>query len=131
MQQNKEVKTADKAAYSVPEAARWWGYRATAPMTRPIAVRSRCWNLAGRRLCLKPFGIGSWDWAGNIADARVPALRTWDPARGFNINPAVWAGDGPSQRAARRLSAERLRLTKERQAEWAEYLQRRRQEAAA
>ena len=31
----------------------------------------------------------------------IDRLRAWQPARGFNMHPAVWQGDGPSQRAGR------------------------------
>lgn len=31
----------------------------------------------------------------------IDRLRSWMPECGFNMNPAVWNGDGPAQRAAR------------------------------
>jgi hypothetical protein len=35
----------------------------------------------------------------------IDRLQTWAPEAGFNISPAIWKGDGPSQRAARQFRA--------------------------
>jgi hypothetical protein len=32
-------------------------------------------------------------------------FRSWSPDHGFNIDPAVWAGDGPAQRSGRKFRA--------------------------
>jgi hypothetical protein len=39
----------------------------------------------------------------------IDRLQTWSPEFGFNIMPAIWAGDGPSQRAGRQYRAAQLR----------------------
>jgi hypothetical protein len=46
------------------------------------------------------------EWKLRKAEQRhINRLRSWKPEAGFNMNPAVWQGDGPSQRAGRELSA--------------------------
>ena len=38
----------------------------------------------------------------------IDRLRTWEPEHGFNATPAIWDGDGPSQRAGRAHLAKRV-----------------------
>jgi hypothetical protein len=42
----------------------------------------------------------------NAEQRHIDRLRSWDPAVGFNMQPAVWNQEGPSQQAARRRQAE-------------------------
>jgi hypothetical protein len=35
----------------------------------------------------------------------IDRLQTWSPEFGFNIEPAIWTGDGPAQRAGRQYRA--------------------------
>jgi hypothetical protein len=46
-------------------------------------------------------------WELRAAEQRhIDRLRSWAPEAGFNVDPAVWEGDGPAHRAARQFRAE-------------------------
>jgi hypothetical protein len=45
----------------------------------------------------------------------INRLRSWKPESGFNMYPAIWQGDGPSQRAGRQFSAAKIAVVHE---EW-------------
>ena len=48
----------------------------------------------------------------------IDRLRTWSASSGFNMLPAVYAGDGPAQKAGRRFKRKILSEMKERQREF-------------
>jgi hypothetical protein len=43
----------------------------------------------------------SWQDRRAAEQRHIDRLRSWDPDVGFNMQPAIWEGDGPSQQAAR------------------------------
>jgi hypothetical protein len=48
-------------------------------------------------------------WKLRKAEQRhINRLRSWKPEAGFNMHPAIWQGDGPSQRAGRQFSAAKI-----------------------
>jgi hypothetical protein len=48
----------------------------------------------------------------------IDRLRSWDPAVGFNMHPAIWEGEGPAQQAARQWRVEINRAWQARQPGW-------------
>jgi hypothetical protein len=43
----------------------------------------------------------------------INRLRSWKPEAGFNVYPAIWKGDGPSQRGGREFSRARIAVIHE------------------
>jgi hypothetical protein len=50
----------------------------------------------------------SWRDRREAEQRHIDRLRSWDPAFGFNMQPATWEGEGPSQQAGRQWNRERL-----------------------